>query len=385
MKSNTRAIAVLFAILFLVMMGFGIVIPIMPFFVTDLGGGPTVLGLFMASYSLMQFFFAPFWGRLSDRIGRRPVLLIGLLGYGFTFILFGFASKLWMIFAIRILSGIISSATLPTAMAYIADTTEGNERSKGMGLMGAAMGMGMIFGPAIGGWLGHHGFALPFFAAGALCLLTFPFAFFFLSESLKEKTIGNTRFNFKLSMDTIRHPLFLLFTLAFISNFTMAMFETTFALFAAAKIGFGPRELGILFAVLGVVGVIVQGSLIGRLVKRFGDINLIKGGLFIAAVGMLSILDAHSMFFMLVTTSVFYVGISLISPSLSTLVTKNSLDGQGVSLGLMQSFGSLGRIIGPVTGGILYGANISIPYFSGAAFLLLILGIAGKRINKYAV
>ncbi|PHJ38254.1 hypothetical protein P378_10505 [Desulforamulus profundi] len=138
MRKNTTAIAILFIILFLVMVGFGIVIPIMPFFITHLGGGPTILGLFMASYSLMQFFFSPFWGRLSDRIGRRPVILIGLSGYAITFILFGFANNLWIMFAVRILSGIISSATLPTAMAYIADSTGESERSRGMGMMGAA-------------------------------------------------------------------------------------------------------------------------------------------------------------------------------------------------------------------------------------------------------
>ena len=132
------------------MAGFGIIIPVIPYFFRQLGGSSTALGFFMASYSIMQFIFAPIWGRLSDRIGRRPVLLIGLGGYGLTFILFGFANHLWMLFVIRIISGIISSATLPTAMAYIADITEESERSKGMGMMGAAMGMGMIFGPAIG-------------------------------------------------------------------------------------------------------------------------------------------------------------------------------------------------------------------------------------------
>lgn len=168
MKQNFRSFAVLFMILFLAMMGFGIIISILPFLVTDLGGTPTMLGLFMASYSLMQFLFAPLWGRTSDRIGRRPIILLGLGGFAITFLLFGLATKLWMLFVIRILTGIISSAMLPTAMAYIADITEGDERSKGMGLMGAAMGLGMIFGPAIGGWLGHNGFVLPFFAAGGI-------------------------------------------------------------------------------------------------------------------------------------------------------------------------------------------------------------------------
>ncbi len=385
MIQNNRAVAILFAILFVVMVGFGIVIPILPFFVTDLGGGPTTLGLFMASFSLMQFIFAPVWGRLSDRIGRRPILLLGVLGYAVTFVLFGLANKLWMVFVIRILSGIISSATLPTSMAYIADILEGNERSRGMGMMGAAMGAGMIFGPAAGGWLGHIGFSVPFFAAGGLAFLVWIFSFFLLPESLKIKGTAAPETKAKLTLQIAADPLFLLFVLAFVLNFSMAIFQTTFALFASARAGFGPKEMGVLFAVLGVVGVVVQGTLIGRLVKRFGDVKLIKAGLVIAALGMISIISSYQMITMLITTAVFHTGISLMSPSSSTLVTKNAREGQGASLGLMQSFGSLGRIIGPVAGGALYGLNISTPYIIGTVILLLMMFYSWKRMNVYDI
>ena len=151
MKKHRKQIAVLFISLFLVMVGFGIILPVLPFLVTHHHGTSTSLGLLMASYSVMQFIFAPIWGRISDRIGRRPVLLIGLSGYGITFLVFGLASQLWMLFAIRMLSGMVSSATLPTAMAYIADITSHENRAAGMGMMGAAMGLGMIFGPTLGG------------------------------------------------------------------------------------------------------------------------------------------------------------------------------------------------------------------------------------------
>lgn len=383
MNRNNQAIGILFAILFIVMVGFGIVIPIMPFFVTDLGGGPATLGLFLAAFSLMQFIFAPMWGRLSDQIGRRPILLIGVLGYAVTFVLFGLANKLWMVFVIRVLAGIVSSATLPTSMAYIADTLEGNERSRGMGLMGAAMGAGMIFGPAIGGWLGHNGFALPFFAAGGLAFLVWIFAFFFLPESLKVKREANSAATSKLSTQVVKHPLFLLFILVFVLNFVMAIFQATFVLLAAARAGFGPRETGLIFAVLGVIGIIVQGGLIGRLVKRFGDVKLVKAGMVIAALGMLSIAVSYHMAAVLITAAVLHTGLSLMSPSSSALVTKNTLDGQGASLGLMQSFGSLGRIIGPVIGGVLYDLNISVPYIAGTAVLLVMMLYSWKRINQY--
>lgn len=385
MRKNTTAIAILFIILFLVMVGFGIVIPIMPFFITHLGGGPTILGLFMASYSLMQFFFSPFWGRLSDRIGRRPVILIGLSGYAITFILFGFANNLWMMFAVRILSGIISSATLPTAMAYIADSTGESERSRGMGMMGAAMGVGMIFGPALGGWLGHYGFHLPFFAAGGLALLTCPFAYAFLPESHTDRGSQVTEAQARLSPGVINHPLFTLFLLGFILHFTMAMFEGTFALFAKDRVGFGPKEMGTLFTVLGVIGVVVQGGFIGKLVKRFGDVNLIKAGLAISAAGLLLIWVSPDMGAMFASTAIFNIGGSLMGPSASTLVSKNSTGGQGASIGLMQSFGSLGRILGPVVGGVLYDINMNIPYIAGAVILVLIVLLADSKIEKYDI
>ncbi|MDD2373048.1 MAG: MFS transporter [Syntrophomonadaceae bacterium] len=372
MGNNIRSSSILFFILFLVMVGFGIIIPVMPFFLTSMGGDASILGLFMAIYSLMHLLFAPFWGRLSDRIGRRPVILIGLSGYGITFILFGFTDQLWMMFAVRILSGAISSATLPTALAYMADITGEDERSQGIGLMAAAMGLGMIVGPALGGWLGQQGFSLPFFVAGGLALLIWPFALFYLPETLiPAKSIPENITPNPASME-INNPLFLLFILVLILNFSTTMFEATFVYFAARRAAFGPREIGFVFTILGVIGVVIQGGLIGRLAKRFGDMNLMKGGLLISAAGLVLILFASDMLSLLLTSAVYNIGTSLIGPSSSSLVTRYSKQNQGTSLGVMQSFGSLGRIAGPVAGGILYEFNILIPYLTGALILVIV-------------
>lgn len=384
LKKFKGPMVILLIIQFLVMVGFGIVIPILPFFVQNLGGGALSLGIFMSSYSIMQFFFAPYWGRLSDRIGRRPVILIGLTGYGLTFLLFGMVNNLYLLIGIRALSGMVSSATIPTAMAYLTDITEGADRSKGMGMVGAAMGLGMIFGPAIGGWLGHYSFSLPFFVAGGLALLLLPFTLAFLPESLKEPAEVLRSRTSLLSLEVLKDPLFALFAFNFIMNFTMSMFETTFALLAAAKVGFGPRDMGITFAILGIFGVIVQGGLIGPLSKKFGDAKLVKTGALLCATGLILIILAANygnIIFLVMSTVVFMVGNSLLVPTSSSLVTKQSTQGQGASLGLFASFASLGRIIGPVTGGLLFGINMELPYVTGSVFLVLIVLVAGRKLG----
>lgn len=376
---------VLLIIQFLVMVGFGIVIPILPFFVTKLGGGALAVGIFMSAYSAMQFFFAPMWGRLSDRIGRRPVILIGLCGYGLTFIMFGMVNNLYLLIGLRALAGMVSSATLPTSMAYLADITEGVDRSKGMGMIGAAMGMGMIFGPALGGWLGTYSFSLPFFVAGGLALLLLPFTWIFLPESLKQSTSAvSGRRRPRFSLEVLKDPLFTLFAFNFILNFTMAMFETTFALLSAAKVGFDASDMGITFAILGVFAVIVQGGLIGPLVKKFGDAKLVKAGALSCAGGLLLIIwsaNYGNIILLVMSTVVFMVGNSLMTPTSSSLVTKQSSQGQGASLGFFASFASLGRILGPVTGGALFGLSMGLPYVTGAALLVLIVLVAGSKLS----
>ncbi|HVJ48812.1 MFS transporter [Desulfitobacterium sp.] len=382
-KSYVRPMIILLIIQFLVMVGFGIIIPILPFLVQDLGGNAISLGLFMSAYSIMQFFFAPFWGRLSDRIGRRPVILIGLSGYGLTFFLFGFAHNLWLLIAIRALSGMISSATLPTSMAYLADITEGADRSKSMGMVGAAMGMGMIFGPALGGWLGHSSFTTPFFVAGALALAVLPFALALLPETLQKSSKPSNKKIPHFSIEIVKDPLFALYIFNFVLSFAMAMFETTFALLAAAKVGFGPKEMGTTFTILGIFGVIVQGGLIGQLVKRFGDANLVKTGAYFCAISLFLILLAPNTVTLVLATILFMVGNSLMGPTSSSLVTKQGSQGQGASLGLFQSFGSLGRILGPIMGGALYGLYMGLPYITGAILLLGVVLVAGRKLNSF--
>ena len=388
MTENRRPILILFVSLFLVMVGFGIIIPVMPFYVRHFGGSAATLGLLMASYSMMQFFCAPLWGRLSDLIGRRPVLLIGLSGYGVTFLLYGFSSALWMLFATRIMAGLVSSATLPTAMAYMADITTKEDRAKGMGIMGASMGLGMIFGPATGGFLGHYSLSLPFFVAGGCALLTIPFAWRFLPESMTPEALAEAQSRprpaRRFSRETFAHPLLPLFLMAFALSSSMSMFESTFALFSSDRVGLSTRDMGIMFGSLGVMGVFIQLRLLGKLVARFGDLKVMAGGALLTALGFLLMLPAGHMLTLWLACAVFSVGSTLLRPSVSTMVTKISEGGQGAAVGMLQSFDSLGRIVGPVVGGATYELSSSAPNLLGTTMLVLLLAANWPRLSQLA-
>ena len=383
LKEHRKAAVILFISLFLVMVGFGIIIPILPFYVLHYQGNALTLGLLMSTYSVMQFIFAPVWGKLSDRIGRRPILLIGLGGYGISFIIFGLANHLWMLFAARIISGILSSATLPTAMAYIADITTPEDRSKGIGLMGAAMGAGIIVGPGLGGIVGHYSLAMPFFVAGGLAFLTLPWAYFLLPESKSSHDRSAPGDNQGLSLAMLRHPQFPLFAATLVVSFTMAMFEGTFALFAADRVGFGPRDMGVLFTIIGVLGVVVQSCLLWRIINLFGDAAVITGSLLISAVGLFCMMQSTSVSSLWIYTAIFSVGNTCLRPSLSTLISKTSSTGQGASMGVMQSFDSLGRIAGPVFGGWTYGLSRNSPFFIAACMLVSTLLFLRARLILY--
>ena len=234
--SNRRQIIILFFTLVVVMLGFGMVIPIMPFLIESMGASGSVLGLLMATFALMQLIFSPVWGSLSDRIGRKPVLMIGVFGFGITMVLFGLSTQLWMLFAARALSGILSSATMPTAMAYIGDSTSEEDRGGGMGVVGAAMGLGMVLGPGLGGLLAGENLAVPFFFAGGLSFLAMVLIMAFLPESLpkeERQKSGRVQFiNLGELWGALKSPIGILLFMAFLLSFGLTAFEAIFGLYA---------------------------------------------------------------------------------------------------------------------------------------------------------
>src|SRR6476660_292706 len=390
---------VIFTTVFIDLVGFGIVIPVLPFYAegTRFNATPRTVGLLFASYSIMQLIFSPILGRLSDKYGRRPVLLISIIGTGIGFLILGFAKTLWMLFAGRILDG-ITGGNISTAQAYIADITTKENRAKGMGLIGAAFGLGLIFGPAIGGILSRWGIHVPFFFAGGLCFANALLLYFTLPATVTKdhparQSAAGGRGLAEL-LQSLKDPklgfvliIYFLFIVAF------SIMTTSFSLFTMFRFGYDAQHTGYLFAYVGLIAVIIQGGLIGRLVKRFGELPLVIVGALCFAISLFAVPfvspAAGGLAALLIGGGVFSMGNSLATPALTSLAsTSVGPAQQGVVLGVTQSTASLARAVGPSLAALLISSSIAhlgadgVPHFmsdhslfvtfwTGAAIMLL--------------
>jgi len=349
---------VLFLTVFIHLLGFGILLPLLPYYAETYGANGTAVGLLNTSFSLMQFVFAPIWGRLSDRVGRRPIIIGSLIVTAGSYLLFATATTLPVLFISRILAG-IAGGVIPTAQAYVADTTTPAERTKGMGLIGAAFGLGFVFGPAIGGVLSRHGYSVPAYVACGLALLAALCAAFVLPESLHEearaRAVAARRAAPGLLTAVTRPTVGLVLTLFFLGTLAFAMFEGVFALFGEHEYRLGPQDIGYLLAYAGVIAAIMQAGLVGFLVKRFGERALVVSGFGLMAAA-LALAGTSPLFgLLLVALGGLAVGNGLTSPSLAGLTSLlSTADEQGGILGVYQSLGSLGRAGGPFIGGIAF-------------------------------
>jgi DHA1 family tetracycline resistance protein-like MFS transporter len=378
-------LVVIFVTVFIDLLGFGIIIPLLPFYAESFGASAFAIGLLNASFSLMQFLFSPIWGRWSDRIGRKPIILVGLLGSCLSYVTMALAPSLTLLFVARIIGG-IAGANIPTAQAYIADVTTPENRARGMGMVGAAFGLGFIFGPALGGLLSRYSPATPMWCAAALCLGNFIAAWFLLPESRRADATTRTLGRMEAFRHAMQQPtLLLVLALYFIVTMAFSGFEATFALFTEARFGYTAASIGFLFAFIGVILSLIQGVLVGRVVKCVGERRLIPAAIFLIALSIGLIPFVWNVPTLLVALGVLAVGMGFNNPSLSSMVSKLSHeDDQGGILGLASSIASLGRVVGPAWGGYLYDAyGMTTPYLAAAgvmftAFVVSFVGLRSK-------
>ena len=392
MFKNTN-LMILFFTMVIMMLGFGIIIPIMPFFITRYGAGGSALGGMMAVFSIMQFLSSPIWGDLSDRYGRKPIIIIGVLGNALSMVMFGLATTLPLLFLSRALAGFLSAATMPTAMAFISDSTTARDRGQGMGLIGAAMGVGMIIGPGIGGWLGGASLSTPFFVAAGLSLAAGILIWAILPESLpvEKRIITPGRAvrmpDFKMMYRALYGPLGFLLFLAFLVNFAMANFEGIFGLYAKERYAYGPEQVGSVLTVIGVISTIIQGAVTGPATRKLGDEWVILLSLIASAVGFVLMLAAESFTAVLLTVGFFVFSNAMLRPAIASLTSKRASGGHGMVMGLNNAYQSLGRVVGPLWAGFFIDLNLSLPYGSAAVILLIsfIMAIAWLRPKKASV
>ncbi|WP_159887665.1 MFS transporter [Paenibacillus puerhi] len=369
-----KRLLVIMVLIMTVFIGFGIIIPVLPEVVTGSGASSFHLGMLLSVYSLVSFLMSPFWGGLSDRIGRRPIIMIGTLGFSLSFFVFGMAGdNLMLMYVSRILGGLFSGAVTACAVAYVADITSEENRTKGMGMVGMSIGLGFIFGPAVGGLLSGYGYGVPFFTAAALALAMFVFAFFLLKESVTPENRQKSREGKQSRWAAFVGSVKYLYVLSFFVSFSLAGLEATLLLFERDAIGATPTQLGFMFAVSGIVGALIQGGVVRRLIKAGQESRVIGIGLVLSALGFVLILFSSSLLTASIYLSVFAAGNALIRPCVTSLITQKTKVGQGVASGLSSSMDSLGRIAGPLLGAGIYDYSHNLPFLIGAVLSIAAL------------
>lgn len=386
LKSPLLAI---FLIVSVDVLGLTIILPLLPFYAEKLGATPAVVGLLVSTYALCQLIAGPILGRMSDRTGRRPLLLVSQLGTFIGFLILAYSKVLWLVFLSRVIDG-ATAGNLSLAQAYISDVTEPENRAKSFALIGIAFGMGFLAGPAISGFLSQYSYQYPIFAAAALSATSILCTYFLLPSSIPARTSEDggpaRRFTVLDWGSYLRYfrtpgiaPLlwqFLAFALTF------SLFMTGFPLFAERRFvwqghPFGPKQVGYVYAYLGFLGVILQGGLMGRLVKMFGEINLVRAGFFFAMVGLAVLGFTYGIPLLLVVSAAASLGTGMNRPALTSLITQRAARSeQGVVLGLTQSLNSISQICAPALAGLLIDHSLLATWalvaavISGAALFL---------------
>ncbi len=375
-RDNQKKFAILSFAMIVVMLGFGMVIPIFPFYIEKMGAGGSELGLLVATSAFLEFVFGPLWGSVSDRIGRKPVLSIGMLGYALSTFLFGISTHLWMLFASRALSGLLSSATVTAAMAYVSDTTSEENRGDGMGKIGAAMALGLMLGPGLGGWLAGESLSLPFFIASGMAVLSLLLILVLLPESLPEESrqrSGEVKgIQVKELWQALLSPVGVLLFMVMLFSFALTNFEAVFGLYALDKFGYGPEQVGAILMVVAVVSTLGKAILTGPTTRRWGEALVIRVSLLAGSLGFLVLLWANTYLTVLLATGFFILSKTLLRPASFALISRQATTArQGAVMGLSNSFMSLGRIIGPLWAGFVFDANLNYPYLSGSVFMFI--------------
>ncbi|NEW05842.1 MFS transporter [Paenibacillus sp. SYP-B3998] len=385
---NRGAILILILNIFLVFTGIGLVVPIMPNYMSELHINGSVVGLLFAAFSLTQLLLSPLAGRLSDSFGRKNNIVLGMIIFAFSEWLFGFVTTPYLLFASRMLGGIGAALIMPSIMAYTADVTSSEERARGMGYINAAITTGFIFGPGIGGYIAEYGIRVPFYAAAAAGVVATVITLFLLPESLpaNKRTIFKSVQTDKQTLwsqllQSFRASYFMSLLIVFVLSFGLANYESIFGLFVDHKYGFTPKDIAFIITFGSIAGAVVQITIFGWLLNRFGENKVISLCLVIAGLFVLLTLFVSSYWMILAVTFIVFLSIDILRPAIGTQMSKIAEEQQGYIAGLNSAYTSLGNIAGPIVAGFLFDININYPYLSAALvlFLCFVLTMRSKK------
>jgi MFS transporter, DHA1 family, multidrug resistance protein len=380
-KMKNGPLILLMINMFIAMVGMGLVLPLLPKFLEQLGGGGSEMGFLVAAFGITQFIFSPIGGELSDKYGRKKIIVFGIGVFALSQLIFAIATDMWMLYMSRLLAGLGAGIMSPAMMAYIADVTTEDDRAKGMGMFGAAMSLGIVIGPGIGGFLEGFGMRVPFYVATTLATLSTITSLFFLPETLSKEKQAEMRLTrskrehiFKQMVSSFKAPYFMLLLLVFVLNFGLLNFETVFSIFLQQKFDYSVQDISVFFTFGALAGVIIQAVIFGRLVGKFGERKVMIGAFLLAAATMLAMTIIGTYAIIFTVTILFFIATSLVRPAVNTLLSKMAGPEQGFVAGMNNAYMSLGNIAGSIVAGLLFDLNMNLPYLLGS--LVMVASIA---------
>lgn len=380
---NRGTMLLLMLNIFLVFTGIGLVVPIMPTYMNELHISGSMVGLLVAAFSLTQLLFSPFAGRLSDTLGRKKIIVAGMVVFALSEWIFGVAVSPVLLFVARMLGGVGAALIMPAVMAYAADVTSNEERAKGMGLINAAITTGFIIGPGIGGYLAEFGIRVPFFAAAAAGAIAAIITLFILPESrsAEQRASASASMAEKQSLLTQllnsgKERYFFNLIIVFVLAFGLANYETVFGLFVDHKFGFTPTDIAFIITFGSIAGAVVQLTIFGWILNRFGERRVIAICLLIAGLFVTLTLFVSSFWLIFAVTFIVFLSIDILRPAVGTQLSKMAGDQQGYVAGLNSAYTSLGNIAGPIVAGALFDLDINYPYVAAAIVLFLCFALS---------
>ncbi|MER1998783.1 MAG: MFS transporter [Lysinibacillus sp.] len=372
--NQKKKLALLMLNMFIAVGSFGIIIPIIPAYLKEIGQGGTAAGLIIAIFAFAQFLMSPIGGKWADKYGRRPLINAGLLVLALSMFLFYFADSIWLLYASRLIGGIGCALLIPAIYAYVADITTMSQRAKGNSFISASMSLGIVIGPGIGGFLAKSDLMLPLLVSAIVGLLAFVVSYFTLAESQEEKPVAVDAPQSSMVKDivmSVKKPFFMPLVITLIMSFGLMAYETVVGLYVSDEFSASPQEIAFMITATGLIGVIMQLFVVDRIVSAFGELNVLKIFLSVTAVGFLLSIVATTFGMFFGISLLIFLATSILRPVLTTLISKLAGNEQGFAMGMNNAYMSIGNIAGPLMAGALYDVHILYPFIAGLVILVV--------------